>query len=646
MRVNLPVTQVEQFFAANEILVSETNSSSVIKTANAAFCKIAGFAEEELVGKTHNVVRHPDMPVEAFADMWRTIKAGKQWYGMVKNRCENGDYYWVKATVTPVYEGSNLLGYRSVRKQPTRDEVMAAERLYQRIKNGEKITLDTLAERRQAAGMLGRFSLMLRWWMPQVLSALGLASVAFMAVSEVNQDILIASTGVAIVVPLLLTAWAGAQTTKVLQKIQQGMQRFDSGEIAARIDYYGEDELGKISQLFNRNADMVETSLGDISQTVSAMAVGDFSRRVVATMNGDFDTVKTSVNSSVESIKITMNALNELMAALSSGSFDCAVNVNVSGDYKLAVDNSLLAMRSLQLMIDEVGKVMNAVAQGDLTQRVFTEGQGDLSKLKDNINVSLEGLVQAMRIINDNTRQVASAANQSSSAIGQISDGAQNQMHAISQVATAVRQTATSVTDVANNTEAASKNSQESVGIVRDGKLKMERMVDVVNSIAVNSEKINKITEVIEKIANKTNLLSLNAAIEAARAGEHGRGFAVVAEEVGKLAASSAESTQEIAYLVQQAVTDANRAVASVREVSVDMDKIEQGAVQTEGMLQRISAALEEQSSAVHEINANVVNLNKIAENNAAASEQITATVIELSRIADTTRKAVDKFSV
>jgi aerotaxis receptor len=79
MRVNLPVTQVEQFFAANEILVSETNSSSVIKTANAAFCKIAGFAEEELVGKTHNVVRHPDMPVEAFADMWRTIKAGKQY---------------------------------------------------------------------------------------------------------------------------------------------------------------------------------------------------------------------------------------------------------------------------------------------------------------------------------------------------------------------------------------------------------------------------------------------------------------------------------------------------------------------------------------------------------------------------------------
>ena len=221
MRVNLPVTQVEQFFASNEILVSETDPSSVIKTANAAFCKIAGFTEEELVGKTHNVVRHPDMPIEAFADMWRTIKAGKQWYGMVKNRCENGDYYWVKATVTPVYEGTNLLGYRSVRKQPARDEVMAAERLYQRLKNGEKITLDTLAERRQAAGVLGRFPLALRWWAPQVLSALGVGSIALMAMSEVNQDVLIACTGLAIVVPLLLTAWTGAQTTRVLQKIEK-----------------------------------------------------------------------------------------------------------------------------------------------------------------------------------------------------------------------------------------------------------------------------------------------------------------------------------------------------------------------------------------------------------------------------------------
>jgi methyl-accepting chemotaxis protein len=169
-------------------------------------------------------------------------------------------------------------------------------------------------------------------------------------------------------------------------------------------------------------------------------------------------------------------------------------------------------------------------------------------------------------------------------------------------------------------------------------------MVEVVNNIAINSEKINKITDVIEKIANKTNLLSLNAAIEAARAGEHGKGFAVVADEVGKLALNSAESSQEIAQLVKQAVEEAHRAVTAVMQVNQDMTAIENGARQTDGMLQRIAAALEEQSAAVEEINANLTNVDGIARSNAAASEEITATIMELSKIADATRREVERF--
>jgi methyl-accepting chemotaxis protein len=183
------------------------------------------------------------------------------------------------------------------------------------------------------------------------------------------------------------------------------------------------------------------------------------------------------------------------------------------------------------------------------------------------------------------------------------------------------------------------------VALVRSGKQKMMQMAEVVNNIAANSQKINKISEVIESIANRTNLLSLNAAIEAARAGEQGKGFAVVADEVGKLAVSSAESTKEIAILVKQASIEATRAVETVTGVNEDMDKIEAGAGKTDGMLQRISAAVEEQSSALQEIDANVANLSHIAGSNASASDELTATAIELAKIADNNRREVAKFS-
>ena len=171
-------------------------------------------------------------------------------------------------------------------------------------------------------------------------------------------------------------------------------------------------------------------------------------------------------------------------------------------------------------------------------------------------------------------------------------------------------------------------------------------MVHIVNNIAANSEKINKITSVIDSIANKTNLLSLNAAIEAARAGEHGKGFAVVADEVGKVALSSAESSQEIAILVRPAVEEANRAVKAVEGVTQELLGIESGSKETDQMLQRIAATLEQQNAAVEEINVNLSNVDRIAQSNAAASEEITATVIELSRIADATRNEVEKFSI
>ncbi len=461
-----------------------------------------------------------------------------------------------------------------------------------------------------------------------------------------NRTISIALILIGLTLGVVFAYWIVRSVSEPLEKVRKMVREVaKTSDFSKRVKVDSNDEVGQTAQAFNALLESQQNAIKEVNNAVSAMAQGNFNKRVESDLNGDLGTMKAAVNASVDSIQLTIQDLRKVMDALSQGDFSVRSTVHVQGDFKLAIDQATFAMESLDEMIGGVGNVMSRVAKGDLTQRVTAQGRGDLFTLKDNINASLDSMSQALRAIHSNTRQVATAANETSNAIAQISDGAQNQTHAISQVAAAVRQTATSVGDVSRNTSVASQKSQESIAIMRVGMQKMTDMVDVVNSIAVNSDKINQITEVIEKIANKTNLLSLNAAIEAARAGEHGKGFSVVAEEVGKLAANSAESSQEIAQLVQQAVTETAKAVATVREVSEDMARIEMASRETDQMLQRISAALEEQSSAAEEINANVFNLDRIASSNASAAEEITASVIELSKIADGTRREVEKFS-
>ena len=119
MRSNLPVTQHERTFSARERLISTTDLHGKITYCNDAFVAISGFAREELLGQPHNLVRHPDMPSAVFAHMWDTLKQGKPWMGLVKNRCKQGDFYWVSAYVTPIYENNQMIGYESVRTLPS-----------------------------------------------------------------------------------------------------------------------------------------------------------------------------------------------------------------------------------------------------------------------------------------------------------------------------------------------------------------------------------------------------------------------------------------------------------------------------------------------------------------------------------------------
>ena len=136
MRNNQPVTQREYPFPRGSTLMSVTDAKGKIRLANSAFVEVSGFTREELAGQPHNIVRHPDMPSQAFADMWRTLQAGMPWTGMVKNRRADGDHYWVHANATPVTRDGRILGYVSVRTEPTRADIAAAEALYRQMREG------------------------------------------------------------------------------------------------------------------------------------------------------------------------------------------------------------------------------------------------------------------------------------------------------------------------------------------------------------------------------------------------------------------------------------------------------------------------------------------------------------------------------
>jgi aerotaxis receptor len=138
MKINLPVTNVERKLDPSKPVVTKTDLKGQISYANEAFIEISGFSREELLGASHNTVRHPDMPPEAFADLWRCIGAGHPWRGLVKNRCKNGDYYWVEAFVTPITENGHRIGYMSVRSAPRSEDIAAAEQLYREVKQKSK----------------------------------------------------------------------------------------------------------------------------------------------------------------------------------------------------------------------------------------------------------------------------------------------------------------------------------------------------------------------------------------------------------------------------------------------------------------------------------------------------------------------------
>lgn len=160
MRSNMPVTNTEILLEDTTLIVSKTDLKGQITYVNKDFLDISGFTEEELIGEPHNIVRHPDMPPEAFEDLWKALKDGRPWTGFVKNRCKNGDYYWVLANAAPIREAGQVVGYMSVRRKASRNQVEAHEQAYRLFREKRAKGLMILDGKAVSSRPVGRA---LRW---------------------------------------------------------------------------------------------------------------------------------------------------------------------------------------------------------------------------------------------------------------------------------------------------------------------------------------------------------------------------------------------------------------------------------------------------------------------------------------------------
>ena len=282
MRVNQPVTQREHLLSDTRSIVSMTDTQSRITYVNPYFVEVSGFSEDELLGQPHNIVRHPDMPPEAFEDMWANLKQGVPWTGLVKNRCKNGDFYWVNANVTPVYENGQITGYMSVRTKPAREAIQAVEPIYRQFREGRAQGLaieQGAVVRTGLAGFwakLGKTRLSVRLALGLGLPSAGLAALGLSALlGQVPGPGLL---GLLSLCGLLLALWLWVtlyrQVVAPLEHATRVARTIAGGDMKIELEVAGTDEFSQLLRALRQVALNLNTIVGDVRDNVDTMQAG------------------------------------------------------------------------------------------------------------------------------------------------------------------------------------------------------------------------------------------------------------------------------------------------------------------------------------------------------------------------------------
>jgi len=365
MKSKLPVTNSEKNYRDSAILISKTDLKGMIIFANNDFVEISGFSEKELIGQPHNLVRHPDMPVEAFADLWSTIKQGKLWNGIVKNRCKNGDHYWVEANVTPIIENGSTVGYISVRTKPSKRRVDEASALYEEIKNGRKSLKPDFVHR--LSNLSIRTKLILAVFMliaiPGITTLLGIGSML--------------GTYINIALALTIGPFILNSITNSLGTLRNSIMNVQgTGDLSKRATVYGDDEIGQTTKAYNAMLLTFRGVTREVSNGAETVAVASAQLTEIASQ------VKSNSYQQIDSASSSAASVEEMTVSIASVADSIQ---HVRDIAHVSLEQSRKGNETISVMVGEIDTVENSVKSIALSAREFMQSTAMITKMTQEV---------------------------------------------------------------------------------------------------------------------------------------------------------------------------------------------------------------------------------------------------------------------